>query len=114
MGVLIYELLTGREPFFGATDDAVFQRTLRGSVPYPPSLSKSARVLIRRLLTKDPRSRYGANRMQLQKQTFFEDVDWDALSRGVVSKRGSILYLHLIISPLTHSVTSARMSGTFC
>eukprot|EP00730_Choanoeca_flexa_P006817 TRINITY_DN12228_c1_g1_i2.p1 TRINITY_DN12228_c1_g1~~TRINITY_DN12228_c1_g1_i2.p1 ORF type:complete len:659 (+),score=169.40 TRINITY_DN12228_c1_g1_i2:296-2272(+) len=84
MGVLIYELLTGREPFFGATDDAVFQRTLRGSVPYPPSLSKSARVLIRRLLTKDPRSRYGANRMQLQKQTFFEDVDWDALSRGVV------------------------------
>ena len=38
-----------QEPFFGPTDDAVFRNVVRGTVRYPPTISKTARIFIRKV-----------------------------------------------------------------
>ncbi len=62
LGVLLYELLTGRAPFAGATVQEIVERQLHGSAP--PASSLNPRVpqgldaVVERCLEKDPRKRF--------------------------------------------------------
>ncbi|MEE9576941.1 MAG: protein kinase, partial [Gemmatimonadota bacterium] len=62
LGVVFYEMLTGRRPFRGGKDSAVIDAILR-EAPRPPGelregLSPEVELLILRLLSKDPEARY--------------------------------------------------------
>jgi len=62
IGVILYILLCGFPPFFGDSDDDVYDKIVSNDwkfiSPYWDSVSDSAKSLIRGLMTPDPRSRF--------------------------------------------------------
>ncbi|KAK4491725.1 hypothetical protein RD792_002497 [Penstemon davidsonii] len=63
-GVMLYILLSGVPPFWAATERGIFDAILRGNVEFEsepwPSISDSAKDLVRRMLTQDPKKRITA------------------------------------------------------
>jgi hypothetical protein len=62
LGVVLFELLTGRVPFGGEAVDAVARRHVQEAAPSPrsiePAISPTTEALTLRLLAKDPADRY--------------------------------------------------------
>jgi serine/threonine-protein kinase len=62
LGVMLYELLTGRRPFGGEDSDAVKRQIRKGKPPRPrtlrPELSEAVETVLLRCLEKEPRRRY--------------------------------------------------------
>ncbi|THU61832.1 hypothetical protein C4D60_Mb07t27420 [Musa balbisiana] len=66
-GILIYELLYGRTPFAGPTNESTLRNIVRQPLAFPalpsdPSSSSAVRDLIAGLLAKDPATRLGSRR----------------------------------------------------
>ncbi|XP_047954268.1 calcium-dependent protein kinase 2-like [Salvia hispanica] len=63
-GVMLYILLSGVPPFWGDNERAIFDSVLRGNVDFEtkpwPSISESAKDLVRKMLTMDPKKRITA------------------------------------------------------
>ncbi|KAJ0086890.1 hypothetical protein Patl1_09483 [Pistacia atlantica] len=63
-GVILYILLSGVPPFWGETEKGIFEAVLEGNVDLQsspwPSISSSAKDLVRKMLTKDPKKRITA------------------------------------------------------
>ena len=57
IGVLCYEMLTGRAPFNSNTNKETFRMIVKEEVIFPDYVSKSARHLISKLLKKNPEER---------------------------------------------------------
>src|SRR5690348_3513889 len=62
LGVILYELLTGRRPFAGTSSQEVTQQVLTAAPPRPrvvrPGLSRDLETVVLRCLEKDPAWRY--------------------------------------------------------
>ncbi|EEF43871.1 calcium-dependent protein kinase 21 [Ricinus communis] len=60
-GVILYILLSGVPPFWAETENGIFDAILQGDIDFEskpwPSISDSAKDLIRRMLTQDPKKR---------------------------------------------------------
>jgi Tol biopolymer transport system component len=62
-GVLIYEAISGRRPFVGATDLEVLQRVIHGvPQPLPADLPLDIRMIVEKALENDPADRYQSMR----------------------------------------------------
>lgn len=63
-GVILYILLSGVPPFWAETERGIFDAVLRGHIDFDsqpwPSISSSAKDLVRRMLTQDPKKRITA------------------------------------------------------
>ncbi|GMP75479.1 hypothetical protein CsSME_00032553 [Camellia sinensis var. sinensis] len=63
-GVILYILLSGVPPFWAETEKGIFDAILQGELDFVsppwPSISNSAKDLVRKILTKDPRKRITA------------------------------------------------------
>ncbi|KAH7662075.1 Non-specific serine/threonine protein kinase protein [Dioscorea alata] len=63
-GVILYILLSGVPPFWAETEKGIFDAILQGEIDFEsapwPSISNSAKDLVRRMLTQDPRKRITA------------------------------------------------------
>ncbi|KAJ3671342.1 hypothetical protein LUZ60_007421 [Juncus effusus] len=86
LGVFLYELLYGKTPFKGADNDETLGNVVCNDLKFPdePSVSSSAKDLIRRLLVKEPEKRLGFVRgaADLKRHSFFEGLNW-ALVRSL-------------------------------
>jgi serine/threonine-protein kinase len=62
-GLVLYELLTGRRPFEGATDLERLQTLIHGAVPpLPEDVPATLRAMVEKALEKDPADRYQSMR----------------------------------------------------
>uniref|UniRef100_A0A1J3HNX3 non-specific serine/threonine protein kinase n=5 Tax=Noccaea caerulescens TaxID=107243 RepID=A0A1J3HNX3_NOCCA len=63
-GIILYILLCGVPPFWAETEKAIFEEIIKGEVDFEsqpwPSISESAKDLVRKMLTKDPKKRISA------------------------------------------------------
>ncbi|XP_071690517.1 calcium-dependent protein kinase 20-like isoform X1 [Rutidosis leptorrhynchoides] len=63
-GVIIYILLCGVPPFWDETEQGIFEQVLKGDLDFAsepwPSISESAKDLVRKMLVRDPKRRLTA------------------------------------------------------
>ncbi|KAM7467775.1 hypothetical protein LguiB_015337 [Lonicera macranthoides] len=63
-GVIVYILLSGVPPFWAETEQGIFEQVLNGDLDFTsdpwPSISESAKDLVRRMLVRDPKRRLTA------------------------------------------------------
>eukprot|EP00475_Leptophrys_vorax_P027207 TRINITY_DN38792_c0_g1_i1.p1 TRINITY_DN38792_c0_g1~~TRINITY_DN38792_c0_g1_i1.p1 ORF type:complete len:421 (-),score=111.80 TRINITY_DN38792_c0_g1_i1:112-1374(-) len=86
VGVVLYELTIGIPPFFGQTDDEIYDKIQHGVLRFPPFLTEECKDLIIRLLNRNALERLGAGEddvRDVKAHPFFASVDWD----DVVNKR---------------------------
>ena len=82
LGVLLYEMITGVDPFHDNDPMKVYQKIVKGKVIYPRSMDKGAKSLIKHLLVNDLSKRYGCLRNGVKdiiSHKFFENFDWKGL-----------------------------------
>ncbi|XP_026666112.1 LOW QUALITY PROTEIN: calcium-dependent protein kinase 17-like [Phoenix dactylifera] len=64
-GVIIYILLSGVPPFWDESEQGIFEQVLKGDLDFSsdpwPSISESAKDLVRRMLVRDPKKRLNAH-----------------------------------------------------
>ncbi|CAD8084997.1 unnamed protein product [Paramecium sonneborni] len=77
LGCIIYEMLTGKPPFYSTNKRQMFQDRLNKQVQLPDTFDETVRSLIKGLLEIDPQQRLQGN--QLKEHTFFEDINFDEL-----------------------------------
>ncbi|CAH9094108.1 unnamed protein product [Cuscuta epithymum] len=79
-GVFMYELLYGKTPFKGTTDEGTLVNVVSQSLKFPesPMISSNARDLIRRLLEKEPEKRLGYSKgaSEIKSHSFFVGLNW--------------------------------------
>ncbi|KXZ42919.1 hypothetical protein GPECTOR_111g252 [Gonium pectorale] len=60
-GVMLYIMLCGEAPFFGEGDEGIFKSIMKAKLDFSfdpwPTLSRDVKMLLRRMLVKDPRER---------------------------------------------------------
>ena len=94
-GILIYELLYGRTPFFNLDKNRMYDLINTGSISYPLfieiegeekprnyKISEDAKNIISKLLEKDPDNRLGKNGIkEIQKHPFFNSINFEDLKK---------------------------------
>lgn len=60
LGVVMYEMMCGRLPFYNQDHEKLFELILMEDIRFPRTLGPEARSLLSGLLKKDPMQRWGA------------------------------------------------------
>ncbi|XP_061585923.1 cGMP-dependent protein kinase 1 isoform X2 [Cololabis saira] len=90
LGVLMFELLSGRLPFDGSDSLKILTATVRGidQAEFPQSICKDACSLIKKLCRSNPSQRLGSQNIgvkDIQKHKWFEEFNWDGLHRRTLT-----------------------------
>ncbi|RHY34561.1 hypothetical protein DYB32_000852 [Aphanomyces invadans] len=82
-GILLYEMIGGKPPYYHRNRDIMFQTILKQEwVTFSPDFSDAAVSLIRGLLTRDPMQRLGSGPHgadEVLTHPFFDSIDWGEL-----------------------------------
>jgi serine/threonine protein kinase len=85
IGILIFEMLTGRTPFDHSNRKKVQYAICHVPVKLPRWISKHAASLLSGLLTKDPARRLGTRSIDdIKSHPFFASIDWEQLVKKEV------------------------------
>jgi RAC serine/threonine-protein kinase len=90
IGVVMYEMMCGRLPFYNRDHDVLFTLILMEEVKFPRNLSSDARELLGGLLIKDPARRLGGgpdDARQIMAHPFFSCINWRDLEQKKVKKK---------------------------
>ncbi|OHT01344.1 AGC family protein kinase [Tritrichomonas foetus] len=75
LGILLYEMLYGKTPFYCQNNSQMFKRILESDVPFPSGGNPDAEDLILGLLDKSSATRFGFEHVKNHK--FFEGLNFD-------------------------------------
>lgn len=81
-GILLYEILCGRTPFYSRNREEVYVKIESGPLRFPRTLSTEVVSLIRGLLDRNPNTRLGLGPdgiNEIKQHPFFHDLDWEDL-----------------------------------
>nr|XP_061791364.1 RAC-gamma serine/threonine-protein kinase-like isoform X3 [Nerophis lumbriciformis] len=79
LGVVTYEMMCGRLPFYNQDHEKLFELILMEEIKFPRTLSADAKSLLSGLLIKDPNKRLGGgpdDAKEIMRHSFFVSVDW--------------------------------------
>lgn len=82
VGVVMYEMMCGRLPFYNRDHEVLFTLILMEEVKFPRTISSEARDLLGALLVKDPNQRLGGgpdDAKDIQSHAFFSSINWTDL-----------------------------------
>ncbi|KAF7235341.1 RAC-beta serine/threonine-protein kinase [Varanus komodoensis] len=97
LGVVMYEMMCGRLPFYNQDHERLFELILMEEIRFPRTLSPEAKALLAGLLKKDPKQRLGGgpeDAKEVMEHRFFSAINW----QDVVQKK--------LIPPFKPQVTS--------
>lgn len=82
LGILIFEMLAGIDPFNDEDPMSIYKNILRGKLNFPSNFDKEAKSLVKHLLVADLSKRYGnlkegAN--DIKKHRWFATMNWEHL-----------------------------------
>jgi serine/threonine protein kinase len=81
-GILLYEILCGRTPFFSRQRDEIYERIEKAHVFYPKGMSADVQDLLTGLLQRNVDKRLGSGSEGLdaiKKHAWFAEINWDHL-----------------------------------
>uniref|UniRef100_A0A7N8Y9B0 non-specific serine/threonine protein kinase n=1 Tax=Mastacembelus armatus TaxID=205130 RepID=A0A7N8Y9B0_9TELE len=91
LGVVMYEMMCGRLPFYNQDHERLFELILMEEIRFPRNLSPEARSLLAGLLKKDPKQRLGGgpnDAKEVMSHKFFFTINW----QDVVQKKLTPLF----------------------
>merc|ERR1711981_1227929 len=97
LGVLLYEMIAGIDPFSDEDPMAIYQKILKGKILFPKGFDRDAKSLVKHLLVADLSKRYGNLKRGVQdikKHRWFKNLDWKTL----IEKRLPVPYKPIVKS----------------
>lgn len=86
-GVVLYEMLCGRLPFYNRDHEVLFELILSEPVRFPSRLTDVSKSILDGLLTKEPQKRLGGgvrDAEEVMEHQFFEALDWtDVMNKKI-------------------------------
>ncbi|GMH10040.1 hypothetical protein Nepgr_011881 [Nepenthes gracilis] len=82
VGVLIFEMVTGKPPFVGGNRGKIQQKIIKDKIKLPAFLSSEAHSLLKGLLQKDPSKRLGSGPTgseEIKNHKWFKPINWKKL-----------------------------------
>ncbi|KAK7265741.1 hypothetical protein RJT34_33364 [Clitoria ternatea] len=82
VGILLYEMLTGKAPFTHTNRKKLQEKIIKEKVKLPPLLTSEAHSLLKGLLQKDPSTRLGSGpngNDQIKRHKWFRAINWTKL-----------------------------------
>jgi len=82
LGILIYEMLVGIDPFTANDPMEIYQKILNGRIKFPRNFPKDARNLVKHLVTADLTKRFGNLKngaKDIKEHSWFVGIDWTDL-----------------------------------
>lgn len=79
MGILLYEMLVGIDPFSDDDPMMIYQKVIKGKIRFPKEMNKDAKSLIKHLLAADTTKRYGCLKngvKDIVNHSFFDEFNW--------------------------------------
>ncbi|KAJ1564102.1 camp-dependent protein kinase catalytic subunit, partial [Nowakowskiella sp. JEL0078] len=80
LGVLVFELVSGKTPFGDETSDRVYENIATGKIKWNPLIKGNCRLLIRSLLESDANDRLGSPKRggaeEIKAHPWFKGVSW--------------------------------------
>uniref|UniRef100_A0A671KXS1 non-specific serine/threonine protein kinase n=1 Tax=Sinocyclocheilus anshuiensis TaxID=1608454 RepID=A0A671KXS1_9TELE len=79
LGVVMYEMMCGRLPFYNQDHEKLFELILMEEIKFPRTLSADAKSLLSGLLIKDPNKRLGGgpdDAKEIMRHSFFTTLHW--------------------------------------
>ncbi|XP_068106910.1 RAC-beta serine/threonine-protein kinase [Hyperolius riggenbachi] len=79
LGVVMYEMMCGRLPFYNQDHERLFELILMEEIRFPRTLSPEAKSLLAGLLKKDPKQRLGGgpnDAQEVKDHPFFSCINW--------------------------------------
>lgn len=81
-GVVMYEMMCGRLPFYNRDPEILFELILMEELRFPRTLSEDAKSVLRGLLMKNPKQRLGGGEddmEEIKQHPFFSFINWQDL-----------------------------------
>ncbi|KAM4020942.1 RAC-beta serine/threonine-protein kinase [Anomaloglossus baeobatrachus] len=84
LGVVMYEMMCGRLPFYNQDHERLFELILMEEIRFPRTLSPEAKSLLSGLLKKDPKQRLGGgptDAQEVKEHRFFAPINWQDVNQ---------------------------------
>jgi len=82
LGIIIYEMIAGIDPFTDEDPMAIYQKILKGKVKFPKNFDKDAKSIVKHLLVADLSKRYGNLKNgvdDIKNHRWFKEINFDSL-----------------------------------
>jgi serine/threonine protein kinase len=82
LGILLYEMIVGIDPFSDDDPMMVYQKILKGKIKFPTGFDSNAKSLVKHLLEGDLTKRYGNLRggvSDIKNHRYFKSLSWTDL-----------------------------------